>query len=476
MPDDPPANPSPRRPWLRWTLATGLLPACIVAFYLIENHRGERAWTEQKTKLAAAGISLDFYDYLHFDFSTPDHENVFAAEPYSRFIADSGSAKLGFEVVLKDIFYVQPGSFSSARCPSFHNDNPSQFPVSNPLPEDPTEASKELLRRLAPHDPELAAIRAAAARPHIHYEIGWRDGYPRWPSLSPVLNITKLLSFRCTALLTLDRSAEALEDLKLLLRQAEITQKPTLIGLMIEQGFQGISIHHVWHGLAKGVWTDAQLQELDRLYRGLDPAVRCIAAIGGEHAITQALLDRYAEDRRSTNRELAQMLGYAKGDIFGLSSGWEEYRLRFIAMLIPHGWIRQNQASYAADVLSAISELRSSASQPGLSKATPSTSTASPPPENPSIFKQVTNTLLPPQRTLIDKHRQFIANLALLRTAIALEQHHRTTGSFPATLSELKSPPPPDPITGAPLHYERLPDAKRFKLWSVALNGIDDGG
>jgi hypothetical protein len=71
------------------------------------------------------------------------------------------------------------------------------------------------------------------------------------------------------------------------------------------------------------------------------------------------------------------------------------------------------------------------------------------------------------------------ASVALARTACALERHRLAHGAYPAELAELVpaylAAVPRDVIDGQPLHYRRGA-AGGFKLWSIGIDGQDDGG
>ena len=71
------------------------------------------------------------------------------------------------------------------------------------------------------------------------------------------------------------------------------------------------------------------------------------------------------------------------------------------------------------------------------------------------------------------------AQIHLSLAATALERHRLATGTYPASLDVLVprylDRVPSDPMTGEPLRYVRAADGT-FKLYSVGLDGIDDGG
>lgn len=75
-------------------------------------------------------------------------------------------------------------------------------------------------------------------------------------------------------------------------------------------------------------------------------------------------------------------------------------------------------------------------------------------------------------------HRE--AQLDLARTAIAIERYRLAHDTLPATLAALVPAylpaVPTDVIDGTPLHYRPDPDGRGFNLYSVGLDGDDDGG
>jgi hypothetical protein len=67
----------------------------------------------------------------------------------------------------------------------------------------------------------------------------------------------------------------------------------------------------------------------------------------------------------------------------------------------------------------------------------------------------------------------------IIVTALALERFRQRHGAYPGTLTELApdylESPPVDFMNGQPLHYQ-LNSAGNFMLYSVGLDGVDDGG
>jgi hypothetical protein len=66
------------------------------------------------------------------------------------------------------------------------------------------------------------------------------------------------------------------------------------------------------------------------------------------------------------------------------------------------------------------------------------------------------------------------AGLGLFRIALALNDYHQTHHQYPDTLRQLPQPLPRDPFNGQDFHYRR--EGNRFLLYSVGYNQRDDGG
>jgi hypothetical protein len=78
------------------------------------------------------------------------------------------------------------------------------------------------------------------------------------------------------------------------------------------------------------------------------------------------------------------------------------------------------------------------------------------------------------QKTLVDQ-----THIELVRMALALERYYLMNGNYPKSLEplvpEYSEHPLRDPMNGKPWNYTR--EGKQgFHLYSVGMNGIDDGG
>ena len=68
-----------------------------------------------------------------------------------------------------------------------------------------------------------------------------------------------------------------------------------------------------------------------------------------------------------------------------------------------------------------------------------------------------------------------MARFRILRAAIQIEKMWAKQGRYPGDSAAIDLPI--DPFAHpAELHYASLADGRGYKLWSVGLNGTDDGG
>ncbi len=96
----------------------------------------------------------------------------------------------------------------------------------------------------------------------------------------------------------------------------------------------------------------------------------------------------------------------------------------------------------------------------------------------------VLKVLLPGTSKVVEAATAHEVGLAGTRLVLAIEIYHRRTGEFPGSLSDLVPDVlpevPPDPAAGVPFAYRRLaagddPDGRGYLLYSVGLDGVDNG-
>lgn len=93
----------------------------------------------------------------------------------------------------------------------------------------------------------------------------------------------------------------------------------------------------------------------------------------------------------------------------------------------------------------------------------------------------ISSLALPALSTAQDKFATTIAQQHLLKTAIALKRYQLAHKTWPDSLNQLVPAylpsVPLDPIDGQPLRYKKAAnEADDYTLYSIGVNGIDDGG
>jgi hypothetical protein len=336
-----------------------------------------------------------------------------------------------------------------------------------------TDPAQEILDYLQRFEPELQEIAEAARRPHSQFAVHWEEDYHLLlPHLAPLKQLNILFWVRAAARLRKQDTAGAFADAVTCFRMAHaLRTEPLLISQLVEIGQHAFAVKALWEGLASQQWNAEKLAAFQTELARFNFQQQLTSALRGERIAQNSFLDRFNERRLSVD---------------AISSGDTEPGP--MALLLPWvpGWIRQNQvrvnryddlelrqlmdARWPVNLVSALDQdaaLRSA----GLNQNNPYT----------LLAHMLTPDLAKAQAKAA--RAQSLNQLALV--ACALERVRLEHGAYPKELSELTARELPgsirDPMSGAPLRYERSADqspgsAAGFKLWSVGLNGRDDGG
>ncbi len=346
-----------------------------------------------------------------------------------------------------------------------------------PVPATSGSPASDVLHALSLVDPELDALAAEAARRPlgrfpVHY-----DEHPSWgillPHLAEVNKLAQVLQLRATARLAAGQVTAAHSDTLLAMRIAELTRdEPFLISQVVRASAWTSSLQPVWEGINDHRWNEPQLEAISERLRAVDLAaavdrsLRCqqLPQIGPADAEARALV---AEEFRDHSG--------------GKDEEFSPEQVELAEQMIrhgPRGWFLQNELA----IFRRVGEQRARfAAWYG----------------TPAITNIARNTERPvsriyPYRFIADRFSRMLSvgggAVRLLRTqahihlslaACALERHRLATGGYPVSLDALVprylDRVPMDPMTGGPLRYSRTQDGM-FRLYSVGLDGIDDGG
>lgn len=335
-----------------------------------------------------------------------------------------------------------------------------------------TNAPADVLDYLRRFDPELNEILQALQRPHSWFPIPWgpETSGMNLTHLGTLKSLSHLFRVRAAARLHSGDADGAFADTRAAFRLAEVlATDPVLISLLVRLAQTSSAVAIAWEGLGAQRWTDPQLAELQSLLARLDFRDAAIAAFRGERILGNAMYENMIAGRLPQVSE-------ASASAPALGPGGPLRALGFA----PIGLLRRNQVhqNRLYDIL--IADLQHP-SWPATLTATQDTGALL---RRLGLKPLTPDTVLPSALLPAIAHVQAKAAredviVRLAQVACALERHRLRNGRHPDRLDDLVpgllSVLPLDPMNRQPFRYERTEDGG-FRLWSVGLNGRDDGG
>jgi hypothetical protein len=446
-----------------------------VLFYAEENWRGKRAWEKYRSDLIARGEMLEWK--ANVPPSVPDEEN-FARTPLLKAIGTKSKVDtnvwarfdyVGFGELAP--FLGSGGSWDEGRLATDLEACQKTLRASThfnlpPLPRAPAEDVLDALRKL---QPEFDELRAASLRRYSQFVIN--------PELSPeqveipnyvaYRTLIQLLSLRATAELALAQNKEALKDMIVMQRLTEsLKSELTLVSAMIRVAISGVTVHTFWEGWSAGKWSDAQLEQLQKLFLETD----LLATLdrgwrNGERNGVNTIVERY------TPRRIAEVFRMNDSKE---NATWFDATMAFV----PRGWIYQNQLVYTRLVQEAASFYDVRGQQVFPAKTEGFTSTINEVTKQRTPFNLLASVAMPNITKAIRTCARTQTSVNQAAVACALERYRRTNGYYPQTLGELSprfiATLPHDIVGGQPLRYHVGPGG--YALYSVGWNQKDEAG
>jgi hypothetical protein len=511
-------KPSTSSRWLAWLKRLAFVVAALVTLIVlglaIEGYRAKRAWLACEQELESRGEKLRWNALV--SPSVPNDQNALAAPILAAcFGFDAGSARTGAETpdsgacdhLIQNLSWahpLSPGDWREgtvvglndwqAKLRSDAEDGPGvaflaprygvrpeptpaepsppphpaeTSPAWSALRARPSGTSLEDLRFLLDHDRAvLDAIREAARRPFAQLEFV-AEARPEMltadllPKFSRVKALVHPFRASCWTELVAGNPRAALVDFEtmLALREAAASQ-PLLIGALVAHAITETAIQPLWAGLAEHRWSDAELAHLeDRLSR-INLVADIQRCLRGERAFSLAMVSlqpasgpedplAQPDPTRAAMRHWPSALIYRNRINLALA-----YQSVLIDRLDPSGPFARVSPSAGDQAL-----------RQRFGRFSP--------------YNCFAPQLLPAIEKSLENAARVQTAVALARVACALERLYLERGSYPESLDELKprflAQAPPDPFNGGTLQYRReAPD--RFAVYSVGLNGRDDGG
>ena len=378
----------------------------------------------------------------------------------------------------------------------------NEFPIS----EQPQTPAADVLLALSRYKPVLVELAQALQRPQARFPLDYTAKDPQeipYPHLADLKRCTTVLQLRACAELPAGQDALALADVEMILRLADtIRPEPDWISFQTRSAIIDQAIQPIWEGLAARQWSEADLKELNHLLQSLDLVAEGQAQWHAERAKKIAYIEYVRQHRDelaiwlavATSPKAVVYLGNLLDKIPPPPEPAQELLEMFVSILPteaigrmvmslpPDGWYEWNKVSLAKfyqEQIFAIADAGKHHIDPQKVR------------DINSLFVQQREILkISPHDALVFALLPGVANWSehiartqnavdLANIACGLEQFHIAHGNYPASLNALVPDflpaLPPDVITGEPLQYHPTP-AGSFVLYSVGLNGRDDGG
>lgn len=471
------------------------LATLIAAFYVIENWRGEKAWTRTKAELQAKGIPTTYDEIL--PPPPPDDQNFMMApfwverwneeshrhDKIPTKIAEDLYAKaagMNMEAWRKSKNYEMPphpmsflGDWQTQRFSNLEALR-EYFVAAGHLPESAAqeEASAAILRMTDAWSDDINALTEAdRTRPVSYFPIDWRKGYffsqPLW-EIS--IRTTKNLRIRAQCALESGDEREALTCLHLIDRLTEVQLAPpsSLVGVLLSASQEMLLLPGIWHGLARHQWSEASLQQLEDMLAQRDYRAAWQRAMRLEQVAFLQTIDALCAAEVESSKEIHHWLSTADHKEALKSLGFRAEVFRYF----PRGWWRRNQVTYTR-LQKPFLERELPWSE--LVKINEDERVKALPASPYAVFvKLVTPAFHNAKVNTVTA----VASISLARLAIAAERHRLRTSSYPESLEDLQEyfpgRLPLDPFVDQPFGYRLADGIPTF--WSVGQNLKDEGG
>lgn len=340
----------------------------------------------------------------------------------------------------------------------------------------PGKASADILAALKPGADDYNELIAAARRPEAQFPVHFETENPAMillPHLAIVRQINEYGVLSGIAELSDRKPDLAIQRARVSFKCLQgLTAEPLLISGLVRIAVWNRLVQLIWEGAAEGLWTAEQLEELQTQTQSIEFIRHHARLFEGERAFAVNMYDRWCLSPSALAREM-QNLG---------SDSPPPPASRILDVIRPTGFLRMNETLHFqlitrfAEAVKAI-ETGPGKYQPfdyevltrGINEMTG--------PVRP--WNVIVRNMLPAVERSVDRALVAEAGRNVVWVGLALERYRTARGAYPPNLEALVPAwipyLPQDVFASAPLRYER--DTKGgFRLYSVGMNGQDDGG
>ena len=471
--------------WRYFFLLLGLI-GLVVLFYAEENWRGEWLWMKYQRQQEANGDTLKPSAFIpppildEENFTMAPSLNLYLrgqtfATKYDAAASNVKGQKGSFSnswVKAKTDLRVWHAAFLLGTNQSARNDR-----LMVNTNETIQTAAESVLASLAEADRAIAGLRIASQRPRSRFSLNYGQNDPAsilLPHLAPLRHFCQVLQLRASAELVLGRTAEAADEIKLMLYLANACRdEPILVSQLVRVAQLNLALQPLAEGMNH--WSDPQLQEFQGQLRQFDFCADAQRTLQAERVFFGGQMIEYF---RHASDKLQMM------NNFGNQTGGYEIVGGLMA-IAPNGWFSFEHMNYCRTFAEALLPVVNVAEHR----------------VSPTACKrgevQISKTMAHSPLALYLRHKFFCGMLmpSLSRAvwrmglgqtaaeeasvACALERFRLAHGQYPDSLDSLApgfiEKLPHDIINGQPLKYRRTDDGK-YVLYSVGWNEKDDGG
>jgi hypothetical protein len=455
-------------------LSVAIVATLLTAIVVVENWRGERAWSGFAAEYAARGEPLDV---LPAPSSLPPEINFMKTPVLDRVLfRKSGAAEVRQYFNGIPPLFLGSSEWREGKC--FDSSGFLERTLKErkrlKLSELPAATSPAgvVLATLATAEPVLGELRQAVEmRPksQVVRPVAFTREAPFDVPLvgfQATRNLVSALSIHASAKLAEGRNDEADADALAALRYSrgftDMTDD-TLVEAMIGVVCSRMALQPVWEGCRHQQWTDSQLARLQHELALIRPMAALERSFRTERTIVVLALDTYLPAEILKRRESSQKARH-----------WSPIAL------MPRGWVQQNKVASVRMVQPAIDAASSIGTPVFLARlAECDRETVRTEERSYSPYSMLAEDLVPTFHKVIKTALSAETDLTLARTACALERHRLAMGAYPESLGalvpSLLAVVPTDPVDGQPLRYRRDADGT-FLLYSIGIDGKDDAG
>ncbi len=482
----------------RWTRRFVWSAITLVTLYLLLcawlNWTWGRQWTATANMLQAEGETLDFRALANDPL--PESEN-FCAIPLLKdisLVVDNDSSKgepAAKRKKLEDIKLPEGnGSNKRPKFPSAGFGKATDLKAwaewlrkdgSVPMPADSGNAAQDLVTGLTKYGPVVSELTSGLDRAQAQWTPEWKNReMPDWlfglqmPHITAIRAINRTLALRSTAAARAGDSTRAHAEILVMTRIAQANlNDPLLVGMLVGAADTATICGSTWELCATHSGTAQDFAKLESAISSLDFHRATLRAFRGEMAacvnslqslkrnpstaLGMILLNGEESPTKASPASIAMRavpLGFFDASAAVMAD--QEFKY-LIKPLRDHGWREALDSS--AEHMKVIMDVKEKIwTHPEYMMAVLMT---------PAMSSTIHNAI----------YAQSITNQAVI--ACALERHRIKNGSYPDSLDSLKltngKPLPLDVMNDKPMGYRKTPDGA-YMLWSVGIDGKDDGG